>query len=96
MLSFALAEVGRVTFLTDLAQHLIRGRSAHGLPGTKYPDAVLFGERSRAPDRTQRDFLSGAFHFQVIARLQAEFFPQWLRNHDATSLVQSKADVQMA
>ena len=54
---------------------------------------MLFGERSRAPDRTQRDYLSGAFHFQVIARLQAEFFPQWLRNHDATSFVQSKADV---
>lgn len=42
----------------------------------KYPDAVLFGKRTSPTHRAQRNLLTGAFHFQGVAGLQMQFFPQ--------------------
>ncbi len=91
--SFALAEVSRVAFFSDLLQHPIRGRSGQGLPGAKHPDAVLLRERTHPADRTQGDLFTGALHFQCVAGFQMELFPQRLRNHDAPGFINSEAYV---
>jgi len=67
-------EVGRVTFLAKVPQHLIRGGGGQGLPTMKNPDAMLLGERPSSANWAQGDFLTDLFHFQRIARFKSEFF----------------------
>src|SRR5450756_3210772 len=77
----------------DLLEHLIGGGGGQGLPGVKYPDAVLLRERPGPTDRAQGDLLPGAVHFQGIAGLQMEFFPQRFGDNDAACFIDNKAGV---
>ena len=74
-------------------KHLIGGGGGQGLPGVKYPDAVLFGERTRPAHRAQGDLLAGAFHFQGVAGLQMQLFPQRLGDDDAARFINGETCV---
>jgi len=92
-LSFFLAEISQVAFFADLLQHLIRGGGGQGLPGVKYPDAVLLPEWPCPTDRTQSDLLAHTLHVQSVPGLQMQLFPQRLGDNDAACFINGEAGV---
>jgi hypothetical protein len=75
MPSFLGVEMMLIPFFPDLAQHIVGGCGRQRLPGAEDPDTLLFGQGRGSANRTQGNFLTGAFQFQRITRSQVQFIP---------------------
>jgi hypothetical protein len=76
-----------------LLQHLICGGSGQGLTGVKYPDAVLFRQRTCAADWPKGNLVPGTLHFQGVAGFQVQFLTERLWDHHTTGFIDDKACV---
>ena len=51
--------------------------AAQRLPRAQHPYALFFGQRRGGANRTQGDFITGAFQFQRVARPEVQFISEW-------------------